>query len=350
MTKTKSKSKIAGSAGLKKAVAKTTQSTPTAGSKTVALKTAGSKTAGSKTAASKKVGAKAPAPTAKKALLAKKAKPVASEKVQLSARKPEKSAPKKAASKPAPKAAPKSNAPAANNKIVSTLKNLLGGAKAPKKAAETVKAAPKAAAKSAEKSAAKKPEAKAAVETKAAAKEKAKPAAAAPKTSANAIAAAAQGVAPKAGAAKTAEAKTPGSSVLTKTGKPVRKAVSKAGSGLTAHGLGDSCREVACENMATTGPYCRMHYIKNWRRIKNKEKILSENRLNGFIEELVSKYPEKYIEAIRADLASEKEFAKVISDLDLDESVDEFEGEGGENVENIIDTIRRDFDEDTEGF
>ena len=102
--------------------------------------------------------------------------------------------------------------------------------------------------------------------------------------------------------------------------------------------------------MATTGTYCRMHYIKNWRRIKNKEKILAENRINGFIEELVAKYPEKYIEAIRADLASEKEFAKVISDLDLDESVDDFEGEGGENVDAIIDTIRRDFDEDGEGF
>ena len=32
------------------------------------------------------------------------------------------------------------------------------------------------------------------------------------------------------------------------------------------------------------------------------------------------------------------------------ESVDDFEGEGGENVEAIIDTIRRDFDEDGEGF
>jgi len=322
---TKSKSKPAGSAGLKKAVAKT--ATP-------------------KATAPKKVGVKASAPLAKKSLLVKKTNSAASEKVQLAARKPEKSAPKKAASKPAaPKATSKGKAPAANNKIVSTLKNLLGGSKAPKKAQEAEKALPKASAKAVEKPASKKPESKAALETKAPTKEKTKPATAAPKASASTIAAAAQAVAPKA-----AEAKPAGTSVLTKTGKPVKKAVSKAGSGLTAHGLGDSCREVACENMATTGPYCRMHYIKNWRRIKNKEKILSENRLNGFIEELVSKYPEKYIEAIRADLASEKEFAKVISDLDLDESVDDFEGEGGENVENIIDTIRRDFDEDTEGF
>ena len=40
---------------------------------------------------------------------------------------------------------------------------------------------------------------------------------------------------------------------------------------------------------------------------------------------LVSKYPDKYIEAIRQDLANDKEFAKVISDLEIDEGMDDFE-------------------------
>lgn len=109
------------------------------------------------------------------------------------------------------------------------------------------------------------------------------------------------------------------------------------------------CREVACEGLSTTGGYCRMHYIKNWKKIKRKEIILKEKKLNQYIEELVAKYPDKYIEAIRQDLASEKDFAKVITDLDLDEGIDDFEGEG-ENAENFIDTIRRDFDDEGEGF
>ena len=273
-----------------------------------------------------------------------------SEPVQLSARKPEKKADKAAAKKTAPVAkaqsASKKAAPtSASTKIVSTLKSLLGGsALAPKKE--------------------QKPEAKKETPKK---PEPAKAGKAAPEKSVQAPAAAqgnrpgkpgtpAGAVAAKAaisGGSESSTAPAVAKPALTKpapAAKTVKKAVAKAGSGLTAHGLGDSCREVACENMATTGTYCRMHYIKNWRRIKNKEKILAENRINGFIEELVAKYPEKYIEAIRADLASEKEFAKVISDLDLDESVDDFEGEGGENVEAIIDTIRRDFDEDGEGF
>ena len=108
------------------------------------------------------------------------------------------------------------------------------------------------------------------------------------------------------------------------------------------------CREVACENLATTVGFCRMHYIKNWKKIKRKELILKEGKLNQYIEELVAKYPDKYIEAIRQDLATEKDFAKVIYDLDLEESIDDFDVEG-EGVEGIIDSIKRDFDDSDEG-
>ena len=78
---------------------------------------------------------------------------------------------------------------------------------------------------------------------------------------------------------------------------------------------------------------CRLHYIKNWKKIKRKETILKEKRLNQYIEELVIKYPDKYIEAIRQDLANDKDFAKVIYDLDLDEGVDDFDAEAGESAD-----------------
>jgi hypothetical protein len=119
----------------------------------------------------------------------------------------------------------------------------------------------------------------------------------------------------------------------------------------SGRGLSDSevCREIACEGLSTTAGYCRLHYIKNWRKIKRKEIILKEGKLNQYIEELVAKYPDKYIEAIRQDLATDKEFSKVISDLDLDESPDDFEGDG-ENVDALIDTIKRDFDDEGDAF
>jgi hypothetical protein len=102
--------------------------------------------------------------------------------------------------------------------------------------------------------------------------------------------------------------------------------------------------------MATTGGYCRMHYIKNWKKIKRKEMILREKKLNSYIEELVSKYPDKYIEAIRQDLASEKDFAKVVADLEIDESLDDFETVETEGAEGIIDNLKRDFDDEGDVF
>lgn len=109
------------------------------------------------------------------------------------------------------------------------------------------------------------------------------------------------------------------------------------------------CREVACESLSTTSGYCRLHYIKNWKKIKLKGQILSQGKLNIFIEELVGKYPEKYIEAIKHDLAHDKEFMKVVQDLELGESVEEFESDS-ENADVLIDSIRRDFDDETETF
>ncbi|MBI3557607.1 MAG: hypothetical protein HY074_15205 [Deltaproteobacteria bacterium] len=116
-----------------------------------------------------------------------------------------------------------------------------------------------------------------------------------------------------------------------------------------AHGA-PVCREVACELMSTTGGYCRMHYIKNWKKIKRKEMILKEKKLNHYIEELVSKYPDKYIEAIRQDLASEKDFAKVIADLEIEEGMDDFESVETESAEGIIDNLKRDFEDDGDVF
>lgn len=108
------------------------------------------------------------------------------------------------------------------------------------------------------------------------------------------------------------------------------------------------CREIACESVATAAGYCRLHYIKNWKKVKRKELILKEGKLNQYIEELVSKYPDKYIEAIKQDLASDKEFSKVIHDLDLEEGIDDYDMD--DSMDNLIDSIRRDFDDEGETF
>ena len=139
--------------------------------------------------------------------------------------------------------------------------------------------------------------------------------------------------------------------------KPLRKEKPSTG-GQTAGSLGtstrrsissDICREVACEGLATSGGYCRLHYIKNWKKIQRKALILKEGKLNQYIEELVAKYPDKYLDAIRQDLTNNREFSKVVRDLELDEGFDEFDAEG-ENVDSLIDSIKRDIDDEDEVY
>jgi hypothetical protein len=168
------------------------------------------------------------------------------------------------------------------------------------------------------------------------------------------VAAAAPQVAAPAKPAKAASTRAPrGGTPLSKlqaaaAASSKKLAAAALGKTLVSDGSETVCREVACEGLATTTGYCRLHYIKNWKKIKRKELILKEGKLNQYIEELVAKYPDKYIEAIRQDLMADKDFAKVIHDLDLDESVDEFEMEG-ESVDSLIDSIKRDFDDEGGG-
>lgn len=129
--------------------------------------------------------------------------------------------------------------------------------------------------------------------------------------------------------------------------KPAK--VAKAPKKSTPKNYEDMCREIACESSSSTAGYCRLHYIKNWKKIKRKELILREKKLNQYIEELVSKYPDKYIEAIKQDLADETAFSKVIYDLELDESVDDIPVDD-EADEAIIDNIKREFDDGDTDF
>ena len=107
------------------------------------------------------------------------------------------------------------------------------------------------------------------------------------------------------------------------------------GSGYVAQALAQShsergsksqlCRVIGCTQPATTAGYSRLCYIKYWKQIKQKDEILAQGTLQRFIKELVDKYPEKVILAIRTDLASNEAYGQMIRDLDLYGGIDELE-------------------------
>lgn len=80
----------------------------------------------------------------------------------------------------------------------------------------------------------------------------------------------------------------------------------------------DECVVRGCDNPSTTNGYCRYHYLKLWKDVKKKELILQEGKLAKIIEDLVRKYPMKYVEAIVQDLADDKSFNHVLKDLDIE--------------------------------
>ena len=87
------------------------------------------------------------------------------------------------------------------------------------------------------------------------------------------------------------------------------------------------CRMPECDNAATSNGLCRLHYISQWKRNKVKGKILEGGKLDKYIEDLTSKYPDKYLEMLRKDLASEKDFNLIVTEMDMEASGDDAEAD-----------------------
>lgn len=136
----------------------------------------------------------------------------------------------------------------------------------------------------------------------------------------------------------------------TKKAAPVKKAApakkaakaapkKKGGKRVVLRGGIPECSFTGCDEDRTTGVYCRLHYLVSWKKIKKKERLLAEKRLNKYIEELTARYPDEYLDIIRRDLATEKSFADLMEDLDI-----EALGDSGAEDEEVTGKIKLDED------
>jgi hypothetical protein len=119
------------------------------------------------------------------------------------------------------------------------------------------------------------------------------------------------------------------------------------------------CRVIGCSQPATTLGYSRLCYIKYWKQIKAKQQVLEQGTLQRFIRELLEKYPEKIILAIRSDLATDEGYASMIRDLDLYGGIDELEhvshpnsqgDDDDEAPENDLEDIKKGIEKEDEFF
>lgn len=113
--------------------------------------------------------------------------------------------------------------------------------------------------------------------------------------------------------------------------------------GFMSHRKVKLCKEKNCKDPQTTAGFCRMHYLRNWKQIKEKQKKKAVENLNKYIDHIMSKNPDGYVDAIREDLRNHGQLSrKADSYFADDEYHDVMEEIGLEDVERIVDSLKID--------
>jgi len=100
------------------------------------------------------------------------------------------------------------------------------------------------------------------------------------------------------------------------------------------------CRVRDCDQVATVDGYCRYHYLLLWKKIQIRKSILLDGKLEKYILDLTSRYPDKFLEMIKKDMKSDKEFLAVIQELEIDEGALNDMDNNDEETQSFADEIR----------
>lgn len=81
------------------------------------------------------------------------------------------------------------------------------------------------------------------------------------------------------------------------------------------------CKVTNCDQIASINDkYCRYHYLLFWKKIQIRNKILESSKLSDYIRKFTAVYSYKFIELIKKDLRTERDFLNLVEELQLDES------------------------------
>lgn len=106
------------------------------------------------------------------------------------------------------------------------------------------------------------------------------------------------------------------------------------------------CREKECNNAQTTMGYCRLHYLKNWKKIRDKQRKKAVSNLNKYVEHIMKKHPDNYVETIKHDLRHTGRFQQLAEEFSSDEEFHDVmdEIDLGNEVDRLVDHIKVDKD------
>ena len=97
------------------------------------------------------------------------------------------------------------------------------------------------------------------------------------------------------------------------------------------------CRQTGCHDISTTQGYCRIHYLFSWKKLKTKEAKKKGQELEAYLEEVGRKFPEEFLEKLRADVDEMIEKAKA-EDSDDEPAIEALDGD--EDLDTIIKGLR----------
>ena len=98
------------------------------------------------------------------------------------------------------------------------------------------------------------------------------------------------------------------------------------------------CKVRDCDQAGIVDSNCRFHYISMWKKLQIRKGILIDGKLARYVEELTSRYPDKFLEVIRKDLKTEKDFLSAIEELEIDDSG--MDNELEDDAQSYIDEVR----------
>ncbi len=99
------------------------------------------------------------------------------------------------------------------------------------------------------------------------------------------------------------------------------------------------CKEEGCHNSQTTGGFCRLHYLRNWKQIKTEQQRKAAERLNKYVERMTREHPKRVVEEIKKDLRTrsvEREADDAFSDESDDLTTLFTDAESREEIEQLL--------------
>lgn len=62
------------------------------------------------------------------------------------------------------------------------------------------------------------------------------------------------------------------------------------------------CKQSGCHDISTTHSFCRFHYLASWRKIKSKEAKKKGLELEVYLEDMMRKFPEEFIQKLKSEV------------------------------------------------